>query len=243
MSSRARYSLDAKSRARRSIDPAGRCGRGDVSGIPKIRILIAEDQALIREGLSTLLGQQNDDFEIVASASDGQQAIEHARRYRPDVVLMDVHMPRLDGIAATRQILREFPTTKIIMLTMFEMNETIFDAISAGARAYLLKDTQIDDAAKTIRAVAGGNAQLSPSVAARILDEFKRLRLPVNRTFNDVLTARENEVLELIIEGKSNNEISVRLRLSEGTVKNYVSAILSKCQVKNRTELAIKTIR
>jgi DNA-binding NarL/FixJ family response regulator len=213
-----------------------------VSGKSKIRILIAEDQALIREGLSTLLGQQNDDFEIVASASDGQQAIEHTRRYRPDVVLMDVHMPRLDGIAATRQILREFPTTKIIMLTMFEMNETIFDAISAGARAYLLKDTQIDDAAKTIRAVAGGYAQLSPSVAARILDDFKRLRLvrlPVSRTFNDVLTARENEFLELIIEGKSHSEIGQQLHLSEGTVKNYVSAILSKCQVKNRTELAI----
>jgi DNA-binding NarL/FixJ family response regulator len=132
------------------------------------------------------------------------------------------------------------------MLTMFETNDMVFDAISAGARAYLLKDTQIDDAAKTIRAVARGYAQLSPSVAVRILDEFKRLRLvraPPGRAYNDILTARENEVLELIIEGKSNNEIGQQLHLSEGTVKNYVSAILSKCQVKNRTELAIKTIR
>ncbi|KJC57273.1 LuxR family transcriptional regulator [Bradyrhizobium sp. LTSPM299] len=216
-----------------------------VSNIEKVRVLIAEDQALIREGIATLLAQQNDDFEILPGAADGEQAIEFARRYRPDVILMDLQMPRVDGIAATQRILRELPRTHVVVLTTFETNDLIFEAVSAGAKAYLLKDARIDEIATTIRAVMNGQSGLSPGVAARILDEFKRLRGPrasAKLPVRDGLTARENEILTLIVEGKSNTEIGEQLHLAEGTVKNYVSAILEKCQVKNRTELAIKAI-
>ncbi|KJC39388.1 LuxR family transcriptional regulator [Bradyrhizobium sp. LTSP885] len=216
-----------------------------VSNIEKVRVLIAEDQALIREGIATLLAQQNDDFEMLPGAADGEQAIEFARRYRPDVILMDLQMPRVDGIAATQRILRELPRTHVVVLTTFETNDLIFEAVSAGAKAYLLKDARIDEIATTIRAVMKGQSGLSPGVAARILDEFKRLRGPrasAKLPVRDGLTARENEILTLIVEGKSNTEIGERLHLAEGTVKNYVSAILEKCQVKNRTELAIKAI-
>lgn len=216
-----------------------------MSRAEKVRILIAEDQALIREGLATLLAQQNDDFEILAGAADGEQAIEFARRYRPDVVLMDLQMPRVGGIAATQRILRELPQTNIIVLTTFETNDLIFEAVSAGAKAYLLKDARTDEIATTIRAVMNGQSGLSPGVAARILDEFKRLRGPrasARLPVRDALTPRENEILRLIVEGKSNTEIGEQLHLAEGTVKNYVSAILDKCQAKNRTELAIKAI-
>jgi DNA-binding NarL/FixJ family response regulator len=211
----------------------------------RVRVLIAEDQTLIREGLATLLAQQNDDFEILAGAADGGQAVEFARRYRPDVILMDLQMPRVDGIMATRRILREFPNTNIVILTTFETNDLIFEAISAGAKAYLLKDARIEEIAATIRAVTNGQSALSPGVAARILDEFKRLRsrhAPASRAARSGLTARENEILWLIVEGKSNSEIGKQLHLAEGTVKNYVSTILEKCEAKNRTELAIRTI-
>ncbi|HEY0123629.1 MAG TPA: response regulator transcription factor [Rhizobium sp.] len=211
----------------------------------KLRVLIAEDQTLIREGLVTLLAQQNDDFEIVGGVADGEQAIEFARRYRPDVILMDLQMPRIDGIIATRRILREFPNINIVVLTTFETDDLIFEAVSVGAKAYLLKDTKIDEIAATIRAVASGRSMLSPTVAARILDEFKRLRprnMPANLSVQDTLTTRENAILNLIIEGKSNREIGGQLHLAEGTVKNYVSAILVKSGAKNRTELAMKTI-
>ncbi len=200
---------------------------------------------MIREGLATLLAQQNDDFEILPGAADGEQAIEFARRYRPDVILMDLQMPRVDGIAATQRILREFPQTNIVVLTTFETNDLIFEAVSAGAKAYLLKDARIDEIAATIRAVRNGQSGLSPGVAARILGEFKRLRRPQTSAklpLRDGLTARENEILALIVEGKSNTEIGAQLHLTEGTVKNYVSTILTKCGAKNRTELAIKVM-
>jgi len=213
--------------------------------IEKIRILIAEDQTLIREGLATLLAQQNGDFEILPGAADGEQAIELTRRYRPDVILMDLQMPRVDGIAATQKILREFPKTNVVVLTTFETDDLIFEAVSAGAKAYLLKDARIDEIAATIRTVMDGRSALSPAVAARILDEFKRLRprhTPIKPSVHDRLTTREAEILGLIVEGKSNSQIGEQLHLAEGTVKNYVSAILEKCEAKNRTELAIKTM-
>lgn len=211
----------------------------------RVRVLIAEDQTLIREGLATLLAQQNDDFELVAGAADGEQAIEFARRYRPDVILMDLQMPRVDGITATQRILREFPKINIVVLTTFETDDLIFEAVSAGAKAYLLKDARIDEIAATIRAVTNGRSMLSPAVAARILEEFKRLRprvMPASLPVRDGLTARENEILKLVVEGMSNSEIGKQLHLAEGTVKNYVSTILEKCGARNRTELAIKTI-
>lgn len=218
---------------------------GSGEPIERVRVLIAEDQTLIREGLATLLAQQNDDFEILPGAADGEQAIEFSRRYRPDVILMDLQMPRVDGVTATQRILNEFPKTHIVILTTFETNDLIFEAVSAGAKAYLLKDARIDDIAGTIRAVMNGQSALSPGVAARILDEFKRIRprnAPAKLSVGESLTVRENEILKLIVEGKSNSEIGQQLHLAEGTVKNYVSTILEKCGARNRTELAIKTI-
>lgn len=210
----------------------------------RVRVLIAEDQRLIREGLGMLLAQQNPDFEVLADAADGAQAIELTYRYRPDVILMDLQMPRVDGITAIQRILREYPDIGIIVLTTFETDELIFEAISAGAKAYLLKDARIEDIATTIRAVANGQSALAPSVTARLLNEFKRLRrhhAPTGQIRQD-LTPRENEILRLIVEGKSNSEISRQLHLAEGTVKNYVSIIMDKCGARNRTELAVKNI-
>lgn len=211
----------------------------------RIRVLIAEDQRLIREGLATLLAQQNDDFEILAGAADGAQAIESTRKYRPDIILMDLQMPRVSGITATQRILREFPHIGIIVLTTFETDDLIFDAVSAGAKAYLLKDARVDDIAETIRVVKSGQSALSPAVAARILGEFKRLRRPQaadELTARADLTVRENDILRLVVEGRSNSEIGKQLHLAEGTVKNYVSTIMDKCGARNRTELAVKTI-
>lgn len=210
----------------------------------KVRVMIADDQKLILQGLATLLGQQNDDFDILPGASDGAQAIEFARRYRPDVILMDLQMPRVDGVTATRRILSEFPQTSVVVLTTFETDSLIFDAVSAGAKAYLLKDAAVQEIATTIRAVTEGKSALSPGVAARLLGEFKRLRqhrvpeLEVEQN----LTSREKEIARLIAEGRSNMEISNHLRLAEGTVKNYVSAIMEKYGVRNRTELAVKAL-
>lgn len=211
----------------------------------RVRVLIAEDQTLIREGLATLLAQQNEDFEILEGAADGRQAIELTRKYRPDVILMDLQMPRVDGIKAARQILGEFPKTNIVVLTTFETDDLIFEAVSAGAKAYLLKDARVEEIAATIRAVTNGQSALSPGVAARILDEFKRLRprsASTGLAVRDDLTERENEILRLVVEGRTNSEIGELLHLAEGTVKNYVSTILRKRDAKNRTELAIKAM-
>lgn len=214
------------------------------NGIKKVRVLIAEDQVLIREGLATHLGQQKD-FEMLAGAADGEQAIEFTRRYRPDVILMDLQMPRVDGITAIRRILRDFPQIKIVVLTASETDDLIYEAISAGAKACLLDDAKMDEIAMTIRSVVNGQSWLSPGVTGRIIDEFKRLRragMLATAAPRESLTPRENEVLKLIAEGKSNTEIAGRLYLAEGTVKNYVSTILEKCHAKNRTELAIRSV-
>jgi DNA-binding NarL/FixJ family response regulator len=156
-----------------------------------------------------------------------------------------LQMPRVDGITATQRILREFPQSNIVVLTTFETSDLIFEAVSAGAKAYLLKGARVDEIAATIRAVTNGQSGLSPGVAARILDEFKRLRCShasVRRPLRDGLTPRENEILRFVVEGKSNSEIGERLHLTEGTIKNYVSALLTKCEAKNRTDLAIKAM-
>lgn len=211
----------------------------------RVRVLIAEDQTVIREALCTLLAQQNDDLEVLPGAADGAQAIELARRYRPDVILMDLQMPRVDGITATRRILRELPATKIVVLTTFETNALIFDAVSAGAKAYLLKDSKVDEIASTIRAISNGQSVLSPTVTATVLDEFKRLRSQNSSSTAAIsynFTAAEKEILKLVIDGQSNSQIGKQLYLAEGTVKNYVSSIMKKCGARNRTDLAVKTI-
>jgi DNA-binding NarL/FixJ family response regulator len=212
-----------------------------------IRILIAENQPLIRRAFAAML-ELEPDFTIVAQAADGAEALEAARRWQPDIVLMDVQMPRLNGIAATMQIVRDCPKAQVIMLTTFDTDDLVFDAICAGAQAYLLKDADEEEILETIRAVSRGQSRLSPNVARKVLDEFRRVRRPRppvgdDESLNgDTLTERENDILHLIVAGKGNKEIAALLKLAEGTVKNYVSRILEKLNVRSRTELAVKAL-
>ncbi|WP_298355610.1 response regulator transcription factor [Rhodoblastus sp.] len=210
-----------------------------------IRILIAEDQPLIRRAFASMLALEPD-FEIVAQAADGIEAVQAARRYLPDVVLLDIQMPRLNGIAATRQIVRDCPGAQVIILTTYDTDDLIFDSICAGAQAYLLKDAEESEILDTIRAVSCGQSRLAPNVARKLLDEFRRVRraprLDDAGALEEPLTDRESEILHLIVEGKGNREIAAQLRLAEGTVKNYVSRILEKLNARTRTELAVKAL-
>ncbi len=210
-----------------------------------IRILIAEDQPLIRRAFASMLALEPD-FEIVAQAADGIEAVQAARRYLPDVVLLDIQMPRLNGIAATRQIVRDCPDAQVIILTTYDTDDLIFDSICAGAQAYLLKDAEESELLDTIRAVSCGQSRLAPNVARKLLDEFRRVRraprLGDAGGPEEPLTDRESEILQLIVEGKGNKEIAAQLRLAEGTVKNYVSRILEKLNARSRTELAVKAL-
>jgi DNA-binding NarL/FixJ family response regulator len=216
----------------------------------RIRILIAEDQPLIRRAFASTLALEAD-MAIVAQASDGAEAVQEARRWQPDIVLMDIQMPRLNGIAATRQIIRDCPDAQVIILTTFDTDELIFDAICAGAQAYLLKDAEEEEILETIRAVSRGQSRLAPNVARKLLDEFRRVRrapAPAasgpqdQEALQEALTERENDILQLIVAGKGNKEIATQLKLAEGTVKNYVSRILEKHNARSRTELAVKAL-
>jgi DNA-binding NarL/FixJ family response regulator len=213
----------------------------------RIRILIAEDQELIRCAFALML-ELEPDFEIVAQAADGAEAVQAARRWKPHIVLMDIQMPRLNGIAATVRIVKDCPEAQVIMLTSFDTDVLIFDAICAGAQAYLLKDADEAEIRATIRAVSRGHSRLTPHVARKLLDEFRRVRRPPRPLDDDpdlsveALTERENEILHLIVEGKGNKEIAGDIGLAQGTVKNYVSRILEKLNARSRTELAVKTL-
>jgi DNA-binding NarL/FixJ family response regulator len=210
----------------------------------QIRLLIAEDQPLIRKAVVALL-ELEPDISVVAQAADGVEAIQAARAFRPDVVLMDVKMPRLDGISATRAILQDNPDAQIIMLTTFETDDLVFEAILAGAKAYLLKDAEETEILETIRAAARGEPRLSPRIAEKIIGEFRRVKFPDKteaQLEREPLTEREREVLAGVAAGKGNREIAKELRLAEGTVKNHVSAILAKLHLRSRTELAIKAL-
>jgi DNA-binding NarL/FixJ family response regulator len=218
-----------------------------VNPVKRIRILIAEDQPLIRRAFASMLALEPD-FEIVAQAADGVEAVQAARRFFPDVVLLDIQMPRLNGIAATRQIVRDCPGAQVIILTTYDSDDLIFDSICAGAQAYLLKDAEETEILDTSRTVSRGQSRLAPNVARKLLDEFRRVRgapridgCGQNGT-DEPLTDRENDILQLIVAGKGNREIATQLGLAEGTVKNYVSRILEKLNARSRTELAIKAL-
>jgi DNA-binding NarL/FixJ family response regulator len=213
-----------------------------------VRVLVADDQALIREGLLVLLGAQ-EDIEVVGEAVDGQDAVEKAAALRPDVVLMDVRMPVLNGLEATRRILgaRGRPgdgpsaATKVLVVTTFDLDEYVYEALRAGASGFLLKDSSTQTLAEAVRVVAAGDAMLSPPVTRRLLGTFARLggsRGPT-RDRVDRLTERETEVLTLIARGRSNAEIADELVLAEQTVKTHVSRILTKLDLRDRTQAAI----
>jgi DNA-binding NarL/FixJ family response regulator len=214
----------------------------------RIRVLVVDDQSLIRRGLAVILATEPD-IAVVGQAADGQEAIDVARRERPDVVLMDLQMPRLAGVAATRAITAELPQTQVVVLTTFDTDELVFEAIRAGAQAYLLKDAPESEVLETIRAVHRGESRLSPNIARKVMEQFRRLPAgaPLARDGDaaslDALTAREERILALIAEGKGNREIARTVFLAEGTVKNYVSRIMEKLHARTRTELAVKALR
>jgi NarL family two-component system response regulator LiaR len=205
-----------------------------------IRVLIADDHLVVRQGLRTFLELQ-DDVEVVADVGDGVQALEAVREHRPDVVLMDLVMPRMDGIEAIRRIAVERPTTRVIALTSFLDDDKVLPAVRAGAAGYLLKDVGPQDLVRAIRTVYGGEALLHPAVAARLMEEVAGAA--PRRAGADDLTGRERDVLALIARGLSNKRIARELEISEATVKIHVSSVLRKLDVTDRTQAALHAVR
>jgi DNA-binding NarL/FixJ family response regulator len=201
--------------------------------VERLRVLIADDHTLFRYGMQGLLSTQPD-IEVVGEATAGEEALALAGELQPDVVLMDIKMPGINGIEATRRILEDHPHVRILMVTMFEDDASVFTAMRAGARGYVLKDAAKDDVLSAIRTVGRGGAVFSPGIAARLMDFFTTTRPAVPREAFPTLTEREREMLHLMAQGASNAEISSLLSLSVKTVANYVSNILHKLQVADR---------
>ena len=207
-----------------------------------IKILLVDDQPLFREGLRTLLSVHSD-FEVVGEAGNGEEALKLVRSLLPSVVLMDLQMPVLDGVAATRRLKAEQPQCRVIVLTTFDDDEMVFDGLRAGALGYLLKDAPSEKLSEAIRLAARGESFLQPSVAAKVVAEFARLTSKPAmhaKAFVEPLSDRELEILRLITDGASNREIAGTLFLAEGTVKNHVTNILGKLGVRDRTQAALK---
>lgn len=234
-----------------------------------LRLLIADDQPLIRRGLAMILDAERD-IDVVGQAVDGLDAIEQALALRPDVVVMDLQMPRASGVVATREISAKLPSTGVVVLTTYDQDDLVFDAIRAGARAYLLKDASEADVLDTIRAVSRGESRLSPTIARKVMEQFRAFAgapaipgerpaaepqpvaeappvapRPIARAqspLEEPLTGKEERILELISQGLSNKQIGAKVFLAEGTVKNYVSRIMDKLHARSRTELAVRAL-
>jgi DNA-binding NarL/FixJ family response regulator len=204
----------------------------------KIRVLIADDHTLFREGLESLL-ESVSEIEVVATVDDGRKAMETAANLQPDVILMDLQMPEVNGIDATRKIVQTSPHIGVIVVTMFEDDDSVFSAMRAGARGYILKGADQNDMLRAIRAVARGEALFGPSIATRLMNFFTEPVVAQPPSFPE-LTAREREVLELIARGQSNAEIAKALVISLKTVRNHVSNIFNKMQVTDRVQAAIR---
>jgi DNA-binding NarL/FixJ family response regulator len=212
-------------------------GAADVA----VTVLIVDDQQLIREGLRTLLELERD-ITIAGDAPNGAAGVAAADELHPDVILMDIRMPGMDGVEATRRIRANDPSARILVLTTFDEDELVLEAVRAGARGYLLKDVSGSELAEAIRSVAAGGAALQPSVARKVMDAFARLAQPAPGTETHLvepLSVRERAVLGLVARGLSNKEIADRLYLAEGTVKNHVSTILMKIGARDRTQAAL----
>jgi len=207
-----------------------------------ITVLIADDQALIREGLSVLLGQYPE-LEVVGVAADGEAAVAQALQLRPDVVLMDLVMPGLDGVDATRQILALLPRTQVVILSAYADDESVFAAINAGAAGYLTKDSGADQIRRAVETVHGGGALLDPLVQRRLLDRVRGVHNKAPAGPPHELTQREVEVIRLISQGLSNAEIAERLVVSEATVKTHVNNILAKTELRDRAQAVAYAFR
>lgn len=232
---------------------------GTAQPAPSLRLLVVDDHPLVRRGLALLLDAAPD-VEVVGAACDGQEALQMADRLQPDVVIMDLAMPHLNGVAATRELTRSHPGIQVVILTTFDDDERVFDAICAGAHAYLLKDATEDEVLETVRAVHRGESRLSPVIAMKVLERFRELasrqgapplpgadadahpRAACPAPAEEPLTAKETRVLQLIADGLSNKQIAERIFLAEGTVKNYVSRIMGKLHASSRVELALLSV-
>jgi DNA-binding NarL/FixJ family response regulator len=204
-----------------------------------IRILIADDHALVRSGFAMIL-RAEEDLEVVGECGDGEEAVSAALRLEPDVVLMDVRMPRLDGIEATRRILATNPSVRMLVLTIFDQDDYVFEALAAGASGFLLKDIEPEELVRAVRIIARGDALLAPSVTRRLVGQLvrERPRLAATRRLAD-LTERETDVLREIARGLSNHEIADRLFVSETTVKTHVTHLLDKLELRDRVQAVI----
>ena len=208
----------------------------------KIRVLLVDDQRLMREGLHILL-ELEADIEVIGEAENGLQAVQQYENLSPEVILMDIRMPVMDGVEATRQICSRWPKARIIILTTFDDDSYLFEGLRVGALGYLLKDLSGAELAEAIRTVMEGGALIEPSVARKVLAEFSRLApIPPSAKARllEPLSEREAEIIRLLSQGMTNRQIAVRLHLAEGTVKNYVSSILQKLEVEDRTQAAIR---
>ncbi|MCB0070635.1 MAG: response regulator transcription factor [Caldilineaceae bacterium] len=211
-------------------------------GAAKLNVLLVDDQRLMRDGLRTLL-ELEPDMTVAGEAADGEEALARFRETRPDVVLMDVRMPGMDGVEATRRLRAMDPAAKVIILTTFDDDEYVFEGLRAGAVGYLLKALSGEELADAIRTVAAGGALIDPAVTRKVVSEFARLAPParsIDAGLAEPLSEREKEVLGLVARGLSNREIADTLFLAEGTVKNYVTTILQKIGVRDRTQAALR---
>ncbi len=225
-----------------------------------LRLLIVDDQPLIRRGLAMMLAAEPG-IEVVGQAADGLEAIDMALAASPDVVVMDLQMPRASGVVATREITAKLPATRVVVLTTYDHDDLVFEAIRAGAQAYLLKDASEAEVLETIRAVHRGESRLSPTIARKVMEQFRAFatRTPgpdeaaaappslastpaARGMLDEPLTAKEERILGLIAEGMSNKRIAATVFLAEGTVKNYVSRIMDKLHARSRTELAVRAV-
>jgi DNA-binding NarL/FixJ family response regulator len=205
-----------------------------------IRVVVADDQGMVRSGFSILLNAQPD-IEVVGEAVNGQQAIVRAAELRPDVILMDVRMPVLDGLQATRQIAAGDDAPRVLILTTFDLDDYVYEALRAGASGFLLKDASAGELAEAVRVVAAGDALLSPGVTRRLIAEFARLGAPRSATRKNLenLTDRETEVLALVARGLSNGEIAAHLVVAEQTIKTHVSRVLMKLSLRDRAQAVV----
>jgi DNA-binding NarL/FixJ family response regulator len=203
-----------------------------------IRVLVADDQSMVRAGFRILLGDE-EDIEVVAEASNGLEALDKAARFDPDVVLMDIRMPELDGLEATRRILEADRGARILILTTFDLDEYVYEALRAGASGFVLKDDSPEQLIAAIRTVAAGDALLSPSVTRRVIEQFASAPRPTPPEGFDQLTEREREVLRLMAEGRSNAEIGQELFISETTVKTHVTHVLQKLDLRDRVQAVV----
>jgi DNA-binding NarL/FixJ family response regulator len=215
---------------------------------PDLRLLIVDDQPLIRRGLSMMLAAEAG-IHVVGQAADGLEAVAQADTLRPDVVVMDLQMPRASGVVATREITARWPDCRVVVLSTNDDDELVFEAIRAGAQAYLLKDASEAEVLDTIRAVHRGESRLSPAIARKVMEQFRALASAATRgepgsrgdpALRDDLSERESRILDLIAQGRSNKQIAAAVFLAEGTVKNYVSRIMEKLHASSRVELALR---